>query len=329
MLPSRFSILLLAIIPITGISAQTAPSPLKGKKICIDPGHGGTAATDSYRVGSAGEREEWINLRVALLLKRMLEKKGATVIMTRTEDVKVDLSPRAALARASHADVFISIHHNATADRNVNFPIIYFHGASSENKAGVQLGRHLANALLEVFHTKSRIVSLVSDYTIFPDAGAAVLRETYGIPALLAEASFFTNAAEERRLKTRKHNHNEATAYMIALEKFFSEQPAEIKPKFIPDHLPPFAVLQEADRMKPEALRWLEDFEEAKKLSAQKDSVSQQKAYTLFSRSARSFPDSWVAADCHYFRAEILSGMNRITEAGEERTRAKEFYVRQ
>ena len=40
--------------------------PLAGRVICIDPGHGGTAESDAYRVGPAGEREEWINLRVAV-----------------------------------------------------------------------------------------------------------------------------------------------------------------------------------------------------------------------------------------------------------------------
>ena len=66
-------------------------SSLQGKVICLDPGHGGTAATDSYRVGLGGGREEWINLRVALELKKLLEAKGARVILTRTEYVDVPL----------------------------------------------------------------------------------------------------------------------------------------------------------------------------------------------------------------------------------------------
>jgi hypothetical protein len=80
--------------------------------------------------------------------------------------------------------------------------------------------------------------------------------------------------------------------------------------------------------MKPEALKWLEDFEKAKKLQQEKDSLSQQMAYDLFTRSARSFADSWVAADCHLFRSQILLGMKRMKEANEEKIRANEFYVR-
>ena len=64
------------LFSIVAVCFSTAPSSVAGKKICVDPGHGGTAATDSYRVGVAGEREEWINLRVALALKKMLGGEG-------------------------------------------------------------------------------------------------------------------------------------------------------------------------------------------------------------------------------------------------------------
>ena len=54
---------------------STKRADLNGKIISIDPGHGGSAATDSYRQGPTGEREEWIDLRVGLLLKEILEQK--------------------------------------------------------------------------------------------------------------------------------------------------------------------------------------------------------------------------------------------------------------
>ena len=136
-------ILFVFIILVTGCSNKTDNS-LKGKVICIDPGHGGTAETDSFRVGPTGEREEWINLRVALKLAEMLKNDGAVVILTRSEDESVALRARAELAINKEADVFVSIHHNATADTTVNFPIIYFHGNVSENRASIILGKSLA-----------------------------------------------------------------------------------------------------------------------------------------------------------------------------------------
>lgn len=302
-------------------------STVKGKIICIDPGHGGTALTDHYRVGPSGEREEWINLRVGLLLRDMLEKKGAKVLMTRTTDVQVPLADRAAVAVNNKADLFVSIHHNATADSSVNFPIIYFDGARSENLAGVAFGKALAASLKKNFYRDKTVVSLASDFSIFPLAGAAVLRGSYGIPGLLAEASFFTNADEEQRLKTKDHNTDEARAYVLAMEDFFEHAVPVIKEKKIPLALPPFRVFEEADRMTPVAKEWLNDFNKALKLQKKKDTVLLREAYNLFTRSAKSFPDSYVAAQCHYYRSELLERLNQKKEAAFERTRFKEFYI--
>jgi len=320
-------ILFFTIIALYNAVPATVPSSVSGKKICIDPGHGGTAATDSFRVGLLGEREEWINLRVALFLKTMLEAKGAQVIMTRSADEKVDLQKRAALAIANRAGLFISVHHNATADRNVNFPIVYFHGAASENDASVQAAKFLARELRNQLFSGNGPISVVSDYTIFPKKGAAVLRHAYGVPALLAEASFFSHVEEEKRLKEEEYNMKEATAFLDAIEIFFNHSQSRIKVKKIPDQLPVFPVLEEADRMKPEALLWLNDYETAKALYQQNDTASLKIAYNLFTRSARSFPDSWVAKACHEYRSAILLKFNREQEAREESIRAQEFYT--
>lgn len=155
---------------LAGASSGAAAS-LRGKIICLDPGHGGTAATDSYRVGLGGEREEWINLRVALALKAMLEAKGAQVLMTRTGDVDVPLSARARIAREGKANLFLSIHHNAAADRSANFPILYYHGHASENAGSVALGRCLARRLRRALFSSATPVSLCSDYVLFPRNG--------------------------------------------------------------------------------------------------------------------------------------------------------------
>lgn len=303
------------------------PTSLRGKIICIDPGHGGTAATDHYRVGLGGEREEWINLRVARLLKEKLEEKGAKVIMTRAEDVFVPLDERAKIARENKADVFISIHHNATADTSVNFPIIYFHGAASENLAGVSLGRDVASSLEKYFYNKEIPESLNSDYTIFPSNGAAVLRNTYGIPAVLGEASFFTNPSEEARLKQADYNSREATAYLKALELFFHNLIPVIKPMQMPQSIVPFKVFEEADRMNQTALDWKKNFMDGEKLMNSNDTSDLRKALDLFTLSAKSFPDSYLARACHLNMAELLEKLNEPEKAKEERERVQEFYV--
>jgi len=301
-------------------------SVLEGKIIVIDPGHGGTAATDSYRQGPTGEREEWIDLRVGLMLKELLEAKGAKVLMTRSTDISVPLADRSKMAVENKADFFVSIHHNATADSSVNFPIIYYHGLSSSNKAGLNFSKELAKNLVKYMYKKKTPVSIVSDFTVFSSAGAAVLRGTYGIPGVLAEASLFTNPSEESRLKQKEHNFNEALAFALAIEDFFKGTVPLIQPKISSDFPPQFATLQEAERMSPIAKRWYQDYIEGKELMKSKNNDALQKAFDLFTQSAKSFPDSYVAGECHKYRVEILNKLGKTDEALQEEKRVREFY---
>jgi len=306
---------------------QEEQNPLKGKTICLDPGHGGTADTDQYRVGPSGEREEWINLRVSLALKQLLESKGANIVMTREEDINVPLSKRAEIAIEHQADVFVSIHHNATADPSVNFPIIYFHGNASENQAGVLLGRLLVESLSKELYENHNPASLVSDRVIFPGGGTAVLRGTYGIPAVLAEASFFTNPEEEQRLKDSDYNRREAQAYMEALQAFFSKKRLPIYDKDSRVEVEPFRALQEEERMKPIAKKWRVNFIKGHELFQKGDSLSLHKALKLFTISARSFPDSWLARQAHSYRAKILGETESHDKQQETETRVAEYYI--
>lgn len=322
-----FAILIVFSLFTTRAFSQASASSLAGKIICVDAGHGGTALTDSYRVGQAGEREEWVNLRVALILQKLLEEKGAKVIMTRVVDEHIPLSQRAQIAKDGQADLFLSIHHNATADPSVNFPIVYFGGNASENKASVALGQAIAKAVKGKMFDQDSPVSVVSDHTIFPSAGASVLRETYGIPGVVAEASFFTNAEEESRLKQAEYNQQEALGYLAALEDFFSKPVPQILDKNSLVHLKPFPVFQEAERMSPEAQLWYQDFVDGEQLMKRKNKKSLQKAYDLFTRSARSFPDSYVARKCHENRAIILRKLGKPEEAEQAQTRVSEFFT--
>jgi N-acetylmuramoyl-L-alanine amidase len=302
-------------------------NPIKGKIICIDPGHGGTASTDSFRVGPGGEREEWINLRIAQHLKDMLEKVGAKVIMTRTTDIQVGLKERAMIALDNQADVFVSIHHNATADTSVNFPIIYFHGNASENRTSLKLGYYLIKQIQSIMFDEETPISLVSDHVIFPGSGTAVLRHTYGIPGVIGEASFFSNPSEEQKLKDNDYNRKEAHAYFRAFHEFFWYFKKPILEKNSIVHIEPFPVLQEADRMSGIAKLWKQDFAQAKELFKSGNTEALQKALELFTRSARSFPDSWLAAKAHYYRTLIFERLGKTEKTEMEKKRIKEYYA--
>ncbi len=310
--------------PASATAPVPGPSPVAGHTLVVDAGHGGTADTDHYRVGPAGEREEWINLRVAKDLQALLEQAGARVVMTRTEDVFVPLAERARIAREAGAEVFVSVHHNATADRGVNFPIVYFHGNASENLAGVALGRRIVDAFREAgMFPPGTPAGIISDHAIFPGSGAAVLRESYGIPGVIAEASFFSNADEEQRLMQPDYNRLEARAYLAALEAFFSQPLPPVLPKHsqVPE-LPPFRGVQEAERMEVPPRRWHEAHAGGVAV-ADSDPAA---ALELFGESVRLFPDSPLAGDAHAWRSRMLERLGRADEAQVEALRAREHY---
>lgn len=330
---SALALVLIAVLT-QFISSSSVAMPLgkiekslKGKVICIDPGHGGTAETDSYRVGPTGEREEWINLRVGTLLGEMLEQSGAKVIYTRTTDTFIPLAKRSKIAVENKVDLFISIHHNATADPKVNFPIIYFHGSAEENKASVDFGEKVAKKLVKHLFKGKGPYSLVSDFTIFSSSGASVLRGTYGIPGIIGEATFFTSPKEEKRLRLPDYNKKEALAYFEAIALFFNTvEVLPIAEKNDPSKIAPFEVFQEADRMKPEAKQWKANFSKGKKLFRKGGEQRLEKAFELLTLSARSFPDSYVAKECHELRVLILSKQGETDAAEMEKKRVRFFY---
>lgn len=81
--------------------------------VVIDAGHGGN---DSGAVGYLGT-EKFYALKVARLVRDMLQKKGYRVVMTRNSDVFISLANRVAIANRYKNAIFISIHFNAAKSR--------------------------------------------------------------------------------------------------------------------------------------------------------------------------------------------------------------------
>jgi len=198
------------------------PPPLMGVNITIDPGHGDTEAYDHFRVGPTGEREEWINLRVAKLLRRKLRFAGANVYMTRTRDKDVSLGGRASLAKQHQSDLLVSIHHNGSGnDPDMDLPIVYFFGPASKNPASVDFAQILLDEMRENLSFGQPLSGAAySDHLIY-SSGTSILRNTVDqMPGVIGEGGFFTNAAGEARLKSRAYNELEADVYFQAILKY-------------------------------------------------------------------------------------------------------------
>ncbi len=200
---------------------------LKGKKIFIDPGHGGEDRRNTSYDGKIVEAD--VNLHVALYLKEYLVQAGAEVAMSRETDKTVDLGYRSVLANKSGADIFISIHHNApgkSEDTWTNYTSTYYHATDKDYEhepCNHDIAKYVERDLSYVMRNSSGLGSFdgtYSDYRIYPGEGFSVLRKTK-IPAVLVECSFHTNRFEVLRLNDEVFNRIEAWGIFRGLGKFF------------------------------------------------------------------------------------------------------------
>ena len=88
--------------------------PLQGMRVLLDPGHGGP--DDLGARGPNGYPEKDVALDISLLLRDELEQRGATVILSREEDVAVGLGDRVNLIQSTNPHLALSIHYNALPD---------------------------------------------------------------------------------------------------------------------------------------------------------------------------------------------------------------------
>ena len=193
-------------------------SPLLGKRVCIDPGHGGT---ESGAVGVNGLNEKDVNLKVCKMLKEMLEKEGAIVSMTREDDKSVNLKERWEFNKSHNSDLFVSIHHDANSqiDRTANRTEVFYHwhdrmGPSED--AAYLVYRELQAA----FKLPNSKPYMCWSY--------GVLRENM-YPAILGEASYMSNLQAEERLRDKNHLRDEAAAYFRGIKAFFEGGKPEIE----------------------------------------------------------------------------------------------------
>jgi N-acetylmuramoyl-L-alanine amidase len=101
-----------ALLVCAGGSARADGKPIV--TVVIDPGHGGSNLGAPGHV--EGVHEKKLTLAVARLLRKRLERDGVNVIATRDADVYLTLAERVRRANAAGADVFVSLHANATPD---------------------------------------------------------------------------------------------------------------------------------------------------------------------------------------------------------------------
>jgi N-acetylmuramoyl-L-alanine amidase len=221
----------------------------------IDPGHGG----DERGVrGQAGTLEKDVTLNVARRLKTAIETKlGIRTILTRDADRTITLDERTAVANNNKADLFISLHANASPRPAVAGAEVYFlsladYGPEAQNVASAATPIPVVGGgtrpidvvpweLAQAPHigASERVAELVQSslasrvpMSARPLARAP-LRGLVGVnmPAVLVEMGYLTNAADERRLASADGQARIVEALFESIVRFRDEGASTLPPE--------------------------------------------------------------------------------------------------
>jgi N-acetylmuramoyl-L-alanine amidase len=223
--------------------------------IAVDAGHGGQ---DPGAIGHGGTREKDVVLAIArALAERINSEPGMRAVLTRDRDEFLVLRDRIGRARIAKADMFVSIHADSIANRDVSGSSVYVlseHGASNEaarwladreNAAdlmgGVKLDdkdKQLASVLLDLSQTANISASMTAAQRVIgsldavgqvrkaqvQQAGFVVLKSP-DIPSMLVETAYISNPEEEVSLRNTRHQAALADAIFAGLRGYFTSNP--------------------------------------------------------------------------------------------------------
>lgn len=201
--------------------------PGKIRRIVVDPGHGGH---DPGAVGAGGTQEKDVVLSIGRkLAEKIRDELGIDVVMTRSTDVFIPLEERTAIANKVNADIFVSVHANASLNRNASGIETYYLNLAKTEKAAQLAARENGTSLEKVSLLQAILFDLMANYKLNDSAHLAdeVQKALYKkinghysgtrnlgvkqgpfyvlvgatMPSILVETAFISNEDEEARLK--------------------------------------------------------------------------------------------------------------------------------
>jgi N-acetylmuramoyl-L-alanine amidase len=235
--------LLAAALTLAAPAPPKAPPRPPAFVVVVDPGHGGD---QDGALSPSGVKEKDVVLQIARRLRPKLEQLGARVVLTRTGDIGVPLTTRAAVANGLKADLFVSIHLNsmATAEgrrTSVGVETYFLSADASDASAAAAAAREnadrlageplpdpgdpVAGILQDLEQTAALAGSSRLAYALHERLIAALGSEDRGVkqapfyvlagarmPAVLLEVGFISNGAESKQLLTAAHQERIAGA---------------------------------------------------------------------------------------------------------------------
>ena len=196
------------------LTIQNKPKSLSGLVVVLDPGHGGK---DSGALGYGGAvKESQLNFALAVATKTALEQRGATVILTRTDDVYSTLEDRKQFARQQNPDLFLSIHCNAAENKTRYGTSVYYFRPMSQP---------LASAIYQQLHALFRGF-YAADAARQSRAGEGAFFHPFSVtrlencPSVLIETGYVTNDQECALLLDAGNRDKIAAAICSGLEAY-------------------------------------------------------------------------------------------------------------
>lgn len=157
--------------------------------IVLDAGHGGNDSGTS--AGKVTEKE--VTFSVVQKMQKLLEEKGASVILTRDSDEYVSLKNRVSLANQSAADLFVSIHCNYFEKDSSVYGLECYYAEASEN------GKKYAENLIDGVKQNENIAVRSAK-----PGNYWVLKKTE-MPSVLVELGYFSNSNECQKLVSTEY----------------------------------------------------------------------------------------------------------------------------
>ncbi len=247
-----------SVIPDTNQSFS-ADSRIVRRTVVLDAGHGGH---DPGAVGPSGLREKDVVLDIALRAREIIRKEYPfyDIILTRDKDVFIPLPGRAKIANDNKADLFVSVHANASPNRSARGIETYLLNwtndleamkvAARENAISLkQMKQQMKGELGMIFASLDRernrdqainvagyiqqslVTSMGKKYNQVNDLGVkqALFYVLVGarMPSSLVEVSFISNPQEEKLLSTESYRQSLARSIAEGIHKYFTSQPPQ------------------------------------------------------------------------------------------------------
>lgn len=187
---------------------------LKGKKIALDAGHGGS---DPGAIGASGTREKDVTLKITQKVQELLKKKGAKVSMTRTTDKDVygpgasdvqELQARVDVAEDNDADIFVSIHINSSTNKSVGGFTSYYYPKTNND---ARLAQAVQDRLVKNFGLDDLGIRKANFY----------VNKRCSMPSTLLELAFISNPKEEKLMKSNWYINKLAKSIADGIEDYF------------------------------------------------------------------------------------------------------------